>query len=124
MATDFVLGVIARCQPVYQRVSASRPRLGLGRERGRGRTDHGHGVLQAAGALPGALDSSFKRNLAGARVANFLAIAWVATNLARYDIVRKIATRVSWIGAVGRDGMVCFVASAVISLTVDSNFSR
>jgi hypothetical protein len=113
----FVLGVLARCQPVYQRVSA-----------------HKFGWMVSAGAvalilclayykllvLPGALDSAFKRDLAGARVVNFLAIAWIATDLARFGLVRKVAARLPWIGAVGRDGMVCFVAGAGISLTVDS----
>jgi hypothetical protein len=70
--------------------------------------------------LPPALDSAFKRDLAGVRVINFLAIAWIATNLARYGFVRSIAARLPWIGAVGRAGMTVFIAGAVISLTVDS----
>jgi hypothetical protein len=113
----FVLGVLARCQPIYQRVSSHR---------------FGWVVSVAALAivagmayykllvLPGAIDSDFKRNLAGARVANFLAIAWLAANLVRYGIVKQIAPRLPWVGAVGRDGMVCFVAGTVISLVVDS----
>ncbi|AQH00956.1 hypothetical protein A9R05_18855 [Burkholderia sp. KK1] len=113
----FVLGVLARCQPIYQRVSANR-----------------FGWIVSAGAvaliagmayykllvLPPVLDSAFKRDLAGPRVVNFLAIAWIAANLARYGIVKEIAKRLPWVGAVGRDGMVSFVAGAVISLTVDS----
>jgi hypothetical protein len=113
----FVLGVLARCQPVYQRVSANR-----------------FGWLVSAGAvaliagmayykllvLPSVLDSAFKRDLAGPRVVNFLAIAWIAANLARYGIVKEIAMRMPWIGAVGRAGMVTFIAGTVISLTVDS----
>jgi hypothetical protein len=113
----FVLGVLARCQPIYQRVSANR-----------------FGWIVSAGAvaliagmayykllvLPPVLDSAFKRDLAGTRVVNFLAIAWIAANLARYGIVKEIAKRLPCIGAVGRDGMVSFVAGAVISLTVDS----
>jgi hypothetical protein len=114
----FVLGVLARCQPVYQRVSAHR---------------FGWMVSTLAVALiagmayykllvlpAGSLDSAFKRDLAGVRVADFLAIAWLAANLARYGIVRRVAARLPWVGAVGRDGMVCFVAGAVISLSVDS----
>ncbi|AET91027.1 hypothetical protein BYI23_B004200 [Burkholderia sp. YI23] len=113
----FVLGVLARCQPIYQRVSANR-----------------FGWIVSAGAvaliagmayykllvLPPVLDSAFKRDLAGPRVVNFLAIAWIAANLARYGIVKEIAKRLPWVGAVGRDGMVSFVAGTVISLTVDS----
>lgn len=113
----FVLGVLARCQPIYQRVSS-----------------HRFGWVMSVAALAvvagmayyklilpaGAIDSDFKRNLAGARVANFLAIAWLAANLVRYGVVKQIAARLPWIGAVGRDGMVCFVAGTVISLVVDS----
>lgn len=113
----FVLGVLARCQPIYQHVSA-----------------HRFGWIVSAGAvaliagmayykllvLPPVLDSALKRDLAGPRVINFLAIAWIATNFARYGIVKEVATRLPWIGAVGHDGMVSFVAGAVISLVVDS----
>ncbi|SAK62393.1 membrane protein [Caballeronia temeraria] len=113
----FVLGVLARCQPIYQRVSANR-----------------FGWIVSAGAvalvagmayykllvLPPVLDSAFKRDLAGPRVVNFLAIAWIAANLARYGVVKALAQRLPWVGALGRDGMVSFVAGAVISLVVDS----
>jgi hypothetical protein len=113
----FVLGVLARCQPVYQRVAAHR---------------FGWIVSVAALAivagmayykllvLPAVIDSDFKRNLAGARIVNFLALAWIAANFVRYGTVAKLAARLPWVGAVGRDGMVCFVAGAVISLVVDS----
>lgn len=113
----FVLGVLARCQPVYQRVSA-----------------HRFGWIVSVGAvaliagmayykllvLPPVLDSAFKRDLAGPRIVNFLAIAWVCANLARYGVIKAIANRLPCIGAVGRDGMVAFVAGTVISLVVDS----
>ncbi|SAK65246.1 membrane protein [Caballeronia hypogeia] len=113
----FTLGVLARCQPVYQRVSA-----------------HRFGWIVSVGAaaliagmayykllvLPPVLDSAFKRDLAGPRIVNFLAIAWLAANLARYGIVKLVAQRLPWVGALGRDGMVSFVAGTVISLTVDS----
>jgi hypothetical protein len=113
----FVLGVLACCQPVYQRVSA-----------------HKFGWVASIAALavvagmayykllvlPASIDGDFKRNLAGARIANFVAIAWLASDLVRYGAVKRIAQRLPWIGAVGRDGLVCFVAGAVISLTVDS----
>jgi len=116
----FVLGVLARCQPVYQRVSANR-----------------FGWIVSAGAvaliagmayykllvLPPVLDSAFKRDLAGPRVINFLAIAWIAANLARYGVVKAVAQRLPWVGALGRDGMVSFVAGTVISLVVDSILS-
>jgi len=70
--------------------------------------------------LPVPFDGDLKRNLAGARIVNFLGIAWLASDLARRGVVKQIARRLPWVGAVGRDGLVCFVAGAVISLTVDS----
>jgi hypothetical protein len=70
--------------------------------------------------LPASFDGDFKRNLAGARIVNFLGIAWLASDLARCGVAKRIAQRLPWVGAVGRDGLVCFVAGAVISLTVDS----
>ena len=113
----FVLGVLACCQPVYARVSTHR---------------FGWVVSIAALAivagmayykllvLPASFDGDLKRNLAGARIVNFVAIAWLASDLARWGVVKQIAHRLPWVGAVGRDGLVCFVAGAVISLTVDS----
>lgn len=84
----FVLGVIVRCQPIYQRVSANR---------------FGWAVIAGMAyykllVLPPALDSAFKRDLAGGRVVNFLAIAWIAANLARYGVVKQIAARLPWVG--------------------------
>jgi hypothetical protein len=113
----FVLGVLACCQPVYQRVSS-----------------HRFGWVASIAALaivagmayykllvlPVSFDGDLKRNLAGARIVNFLGIAWLASDLARRGVVKQIARRLPWVGAVGRDGLVCFVAGAVISLTVDS----
>ncbi|CAN7639623.1 OpgC domain-containing protein [Caballeronia sp. LjRoot34] len=113
----FVLGVLACCQPVYQRVSSHR---------------FGWVVSVAALAivagmayykllvLPVSFDGDFKRNLAGARIVNFLGIAWLAGDLARHGVVKQIARRLPWVGAVGRDGLMCFVLGAVISLCVDS----
>jgi hypothetical protein len=113
----FVLGVVARCQPFYQSVNAHRLRWMASLV----------AVSVIAGmayykllVLPTALDGDLKRNLAGLRVVNFLAIAWIAADLARHGLVKQIARRLPWIGAVGRDGLVCFVAGAVISLVVDS----
>lgn len=113
----FVIGVIACCQPVYQRVSAHRF----------GWVASIAALVIVAGmayykllVLPASFDGDFKRNLAGARIVNFLGVAWLASDLARRGVVKRIAQRLPWVGAVGRDGLVCFVAGAVISLTVDS----
>ncbi|SAK52813.1 membrane protein [Caballeronia calidae] len=113
----FVLGVLARCQPVYQRVSASR--FGWIVSLGAVALIAGMAYYKLL-VLPPVLDSAFKRDLAGTRVVNFLAIAWIAANFARYGIVKEVARRLPWVGALGRDGMVSFVAGTVISLVVDS----
>ncbi|OXC73874.1 OpgC domain-containing protein [Caballeronia sordidicola] len=113
----FVLGVLACCQPLYQRVSSHR--LGW--------VVSIMALAVVAGmayykllVLPDSFDGDLKRNLAGVRIVNFLGIAWLASDLARRGAVKQIARRLPWVGAVGRDGLVCFVAGAVISLTVDS----
>jgi hypothetical protein len=113
----FVLGVLARCQPLYQSVNARRfcwmaSLVALS-------TIVGMACYKLL-VLPAALDGDLKRNLAGLRVINFLAIAWIAADLARHGVVKQIARWLPWIGAVGRDGLMCFVAGAVISLVVDS----
>lgn len=113
----FVLGVLARCQPVYGRIrawSASRlvsvvalaAAVGLG-------------WAKLAGV--GSLDAyAGKPDLDWLRLANFAAIAWLATDMTRRGWIGKIARRLSWIGEVGRDGLASFVAGAVISLVIDS----
>jgi len=113
----FVLGVLARCQPVYQRVSAHR--FGWSVSAGAVALIAGMAYYKLL-VLPPVLDSAFKRDLAGPRVVNFLAIAWIGANLARYGVVKAVALRLPWVGALGRAGMVTFVAGTVISLVVDS----
>ncbi|GAB7524924.1 OpgC domain-containing protein [Paraburkholderia sp. 2C] len=113
----FVLGVLARCQPVYERMSA-----------------HRDGWLVSALALTivvvGAyyklfiettpMDGGLKQNLSWLRVANFLAIAWLTAHMIRAGWAKTLAQRLPWIGQVGRKGLLCFVAGTVISLVVDS----
>jgi hypothetical protein len=113
----FVMGVLACCQPVYQRVSSYR--LGWVVSVAALAIIAGMAYYKLL-VLPASPDGDFKRNLAGVRVVNFLAFAWLASDLARRGVVKQIAQRLPWVGAVGRDGLVCFVAGAVISLTVDS----
>jgi len=117
----FVLGVIARCQPVYQRASVHRAGWIV--------SVAALGVVAAAAyyklfmpAEP--FDASIKQNLAWTRGVNFLAIAWLAANLIRYGWAKKLALRVQWIGLIGRKGLLCFVAGTAISLIVDSLLYR
>jgi hypothetical protein len=113
----FVLGVLARCQPVYQRISAHRL---------------GWLVSVLAFAVVAAaayyklfierepLDGSLKQNLSYLRAVNFLAIAWLVANLIQLGWARKLAQWMPWVGMIGRKGLLCFIAGAVISLVVDS----
>lgn len=113
----FVLGVLARCQPVYQRVSMHR--LGWLVS-----------VLALAVVAAAAyyklfierepLDGNFKQNLSYLRAVNFLAIAWLVANLIELGWAKKLAQWLPWVGMIGRKGLLCFIAGAVISLVVDS----
>jgi len=113
----FVLGVLAHCQPVYQKVSAHRmgwlvSLLALA-------------IVVAAACYKlfiehTPLDANYKQNLSWLRAGNFLAIAWLVANLIRLGWVKKLAQWLPWVGMVGRKGLLCFVAGAVISLVADS----
>lgn len=113
----FVLGVLARCQPVYQRVRAQR--LGWTVS-----------VLALAVVVAAAyyklvaeqapLEYSMKQNLSYLRAVNFLCIAWLVADLIQLGWAKKLAQWLPWIGLIGRKGLLCFIAGAVISLVVDS----
>jgi len=113
----FVLGVLVRCQPVYERISMHRDgwlvtALAI--------------TIVAVGAYyklfieTAPMDGSLKQNLSWLRVSNFLAIAWLTAHMIRAGWAKKLAQRLPWIGQVGRKGLLCFVAGTVISLVVDS----
>ncbi|WP_144108058.1 OpgC domain-containing protein [Paraburkholderia sp. BCC1886] len=113
----FVVGVLARCQPVYERISTHRL---------------GWTVSVAAFAVVAAaayyklfierepLDGSLKQNLSYLRAVNFLAIAWLVAKLIELGWAKKLAQWLPWVGVIGRKGLLCFIAGAVISLVVDS----
>jgi hypothetical protein len=113
----FVMGVLAQCQPVYRRVSAHRFGWLVS-------VAAAGGIVGLAcyklGVLPPITDPDFKSDLAVLRIVNFAAFAWLASDLSRYGFVKWLARRLPMIGQVGRDGLACFIAGAVISLTVDS----
>jgi hypothetical protein len=113
----FVLGVLARCQPLYQKVDAHRAGWLV--------SVLACGIVLAAACYKlfierTPLDGSFKQNLSWLRACNFLAIAWLVASLIRLGWVQKLAQRLPWVGMIGRKGLLCFVAGAVISLVVDS----
>lgn len=113
----FVLGVIARCQPVYQTL-APKPQGWL--------LTAVSLAIVAAGAYyrlriePFPTDPSIKQNLGALRLVNFLAIAWLAAKLVHLGWMKKVAHAMPWIGTIGRQGLLCFVAGTGISLAVDS----
>ncbi|WP_323073376.1 OpgC domain-containing protein [Mycetohabitans endofungorum] len=112
----FTLGALVRCQPIYAGLRGLRV-----------------GWIVSVVALftvlvcayfklsvDGASDSVMKRDLQWPRVVNFIALAWLVANMVQYGWMRRLAGSVPWIGAVGRKGLLCFVAGTVISLGVDS----
>ncbi|WP_296659247.1 OpgC domain-containing protein [Paraburkholderia sp.] len=113
----FVFGVIARAQPVFQRVSAHRLGWIV--------TLAALAIVVACAAWrlsPGnaVFDSDLKRNLAWFRALNFLGIAWLTAHTVRLGWTKRLACALPWIGLVGRKGLLSFVAGAVISLVIDS----
>ena len=117
----FVLGALARTQPVFERTSAHR----LGWVAGATAV----AVVAAAayyrlGHPQLAIGGDLKRNLAWFRVGNFVGIAWLVGQLIRLGWARRVARALPLVGLVGRNGLRCFVAGAVISLVVDSVLYR
>jgi hypothetical protein len=113
----FVLGALARCQPVYQRIGAHRLGWIV--------SVTAFGVVVAAAYYKlfmahEPLNAGLKQNLSYVRAINFLAIAWLVANLIQLGWAKKLAQWLPWVGVIGRKGLLCFVAGAVISLVVDS----
>jgi hypothetical protein len=113
----FVLGAIARCRPVYQTL-APKPQGWL--------VTAAAVAIVAAGAYyrlhiePFPTDPSIKQNLGAPRLVNFVAIAWLMARLVHLGWMKKVAHALPWIGTIGRQGLLCFVAGTGISLAVDS----
>jgi hypothetical protein len=112
----FTAGALARCQPVYQRISASRAGWLVSAAAFAVVAYCAYYKLYVDPSPPGIM----KRDLQWPRLVNFIALAWLVANLVRYGWMRRVAGWVPWIGAVGRRGLLCFVAGTVISLSVDS----
>ncbi|HTH76424.1 MAG TPA: OpgC domain-containing protein [Trinickia sp.] len=113
----FVLGVLVRCQPIYQRVQTWRAAKAVSVAALTLVIGLGWAKLSGVGGLGGYAD---KPNLDGLRVANFLAMSWLAADLTRQGWIGQLARRLRWIGEVGRDGLASFIAGAAISLVIDS----
>ncbi|SDV49151.1 OpgC domain-containing protein [Chitinasiproducens palmae] len=113
----FVMGALARCQPIHQHVSAS--------QYGRFATLLAWAVAGAIAVYvifvsPHASGGVLKQNLAWMRVISFTAIAWAVGSLIRRGWAARLADAVPAVGAIGRQGTLCFVGGAVISLAIDS----
>lgn len=113
----FTLGALARAQPIYQRIRAWRL----------ARVVSAIALAAVLGFAWAKLDGTsgmqtyaFKPDLGWLRVVNFIAMAWLAADMARHGWIGQLARRLPWINAVGRDALASFVAGAAISLIVDS----
>ncbi len=61
-----------------------------------------------------------KQNLASARVVSFLALAWLCAQAVRRGWLRALADRLPAVVTVGRQGLVCFVGGALVSIGADT----
>ncbi|KGX73233.1 opgC family protein [Burkholderia pseudomallei TSV28] len=113
----FVFGVLMRCWPLHRDAAT--------RAGGTAITAVALAVVLACAyyklgsglPLP---EGEFKRHLAWPRVMNFAAFAWLMAELVRYGWIARLARAARPVVAVGQRGMLCFVAGAAISLTLDS----
>ncbi|AIV58116.1 OpgC domain-containing protein [Burkholderia pseudomallei] len=113
----FVFGVLMRCWPLHRDAAT--------RAGGTAITAVALAVVLACAyyklgsglPLP---EGEFKRHLAWPRVMNFAAFAWLMAELVRYGWIARFARAARPVVAVGQRGMLCFVAGAAISLTLDS----
>ncbi|AJY03141.1 OpgC domain-containing protein [Burkholderia sp. SIMBA_043] len=113
----FVAGVLVRCQPFYRRVALGR--WGAAATGVACAIVLGCASYKLFSGLP-APEGLLKRDLALSRVVSFAAIAWLMADCVRRGWIERLARAVRPVVAVGRRGLVCFVAGAAISLVIDS----
>lgn len=113
----FMLGVLCRLHPVPARMQTS---------------NVGDWLTSAAFAI--ALTFAFvklcidghpapgymKQDLASVRIVSFLSLAWLGAQAVRLGWMRALATRLPGVVTVGRQGLVCFIGGAVVSIAVDT----
>ncbi len=113
----FVIGVVARGDAI-QRAFVNR------RVRQAGLTVAAAVTLGCAvwrlWIAPGYLDAALKEHLAIMRIVNFVAIAWICGCVGRSGLIRRAGKHLTWITAVGRQSLPCFIVGAAISLTLDT----
>jgi len=113
----FVLGMLCRLHPVPTEFQTSRTGLRLT-------------WLALAMALAFATYKLFlesqsepgylKQNLSYLRVVSFVSIAWVVAQLTRLGCIDRLASALPSVVKVGRQGLVCFVCGALISIVADT----
>jgi hypothetical protein len=83
----------------------------------------GNPALHAA-VVPQWVEDTFypisKANAAALRVVSFMSVAWLVYNFCRGGRMQGVAERMSVIAMIGRNGLNCFVATAVISLGAEA----
>jgi hypothetical protein len=83
----------------------------------------GNPALHAA-VVPQWVEDTFypisKANAASLRVLSFLSVAWLVYTFCRGGRMQGIAQRLSILAMIGRNGLNCFVAAAVISLGAEA----
>ncbi|MGI4813505.1 MAG: OpgC domain-containing protein [Janthinobacterium lividum] len=117
----FVLGAVCRLKPATLAFQTSRA----------GRALTGLALLAASGFAIAVLFVQIaplpgfeKQNLSVWRVANFLAVMWVMAQCVRLGWVMRVARWLPYVTAVGRQGIPCFVAGAVVSLLADAALTQ
>ncbi|KVG35426.1 OpgC domain-containing protein [Burkholderia diffusa] len=113
----FVAGVLARCQPFYRRIALGR--WGAAATGVACAVVLGCASYKLFSGLP-VPEGVLKRDLALPRIVSFAAIAWLMADCVRRGWIARIAQAVQPVVAVGRRGLICFVAGAAISLVIDS----
>lgn len=113
----FMFGILCRAQPIGERFHGSNTARWLVRIAC-------VAVLAFAVVrlfvLTQPLPGEHKQNLSVERVANFVAIAWLAARFVRSGSIAWLAKRLPAVVTVGRTGLVCFVAGTLVSLIVDT----
>ncbi|MDR5802752.1 OpgC domain-containing protein [Caballeronia sp. LZ001] len=113
----FVMGILARVQPVSNDFHASRTARWL-----------------TCGAIAIALTFAFfklfletqappgylKQNLATLRIVSFAAVAWVIARAVYAGWIKALAAKLPGVVTIGQQGLVCFIAGTCVSLVLDS----
>jgi hypothetical protein len=109
----FMFGILCRLHPIPSHVQLS--------DRGRQLTSAAIGIALTIALIRLCVDvhptpGYMKQNLACIRVVSFLAIAWLCAQAVRIGWIRALARFMPSVVTVGQQGLVCFVAGALLSI--------